>query len=47
VELYLAIGAGLLLATIAFLRVVAPKTKTTKDDEALKQLEKIEPFVKK
>jgi len=34
-------------AVIAVLRVVAPKTKTTKDDKALDLLEKVEDVVNK
>ena len=37
--------AGAVSAAIVILKVVAPRTKTTKDDEVLEALEKVRPYL--
>lgn len=39
---YLALGTALVVAAVGVLKVVAPKTKTTVDDEVLARLEALE-----
>jgi hypothetical protein len=43
----LLIAAGVLAGGIAALKVIAPKTATTKDDEILARLEALEAIVEK
>lgn len=40
----LLVGSVILVCLAAVLRIVAPLTKTTKDDEALKLAERVEPL---
>ena len=42
----LLVGSVVLVCLAAVLRIVAPLTKTSKDDDALKLLEKAEPLAK-
>lgn len=44
-ELALAVIAGVIAGVIAALKIIAPKTKTTKDDKVLEAAEKAEPVV--
>ena len=41
-SLILSAAVGLIAGAVVALRVIAPKTKTTKDDEVLKRLEAVE-----
>lgn len=47
ISLVLGIVAGLLAGAIAALKLIAPKTKTAKDDEILARLESLEKFLPK
>lgn len=46
-ELLLAAVAGLVTGTVVGLKVIAPLTKTTVDDDVLKRLEALEALLKK
>ena len=41
------LALGILIGSIAALKVIAPKTKTTVDDKLLSAAEKVEPYVEK
>lgn len=44
-ELLVAVAVGLVVGAVAALKVIAPKTETTKDDELLALLEKVVPYL--
>lgn len=46
-SLVLAVVAGVLAGAIAALKLIAPKTATTKDDDVLKRLEALEALAEK
>ena len=45
IEVIVAVAVVVVGAAVALLRIIAPKTKTAKDDKALEVLEKIEDIV--
>jgi len=45
IEIIVAVAAVVIGAAIGILKIVAPKTKTDKDDKALEILEKVEDVV--
>lgn len=47
VELVLSVVGALVAGVIVGLKVIAPRTATTKDDEVLKRLEVLEELLKK
>ena len=47
IELVVAVAVVTIGATLGILKLIAPKTKTLKDDKAIEILEKIETVLKK
>ena len=45
IEVIVAVAVVVVGAAVALLKIIAPKTKTVKDDKALEVLEKIEDIV--